>query len=72
MTDFTGTDEELATILDGTYACTRVWEAWFPPYETMTEEDFIPAADTDVRGDLIAWRDAAVASALAARTEREP
>jgi hypothetical protein len=57
----TGTDAELDGILSDVYACTRVWEAW--AYGTMTEDDFILAAeDPDIRGDLIAWRDAAVAA----------
>jgi hypothetical protein len=62
MTD-TGSDAELDDLLgvrNGIYACTRAWEAW--SIGTMTEDDFIPAAEADVRADLIAWRDAAVAA----------
>jgi len=61
VSDLTGADAELDSILDSTYVCTRVWEAW--QYKTMAEDDFIPAAEADVRADLIAWRDAAVAAA---------
>lgn len=56
-----GADSELDEILGLAYACTRAWEAW--QYGTMTEEDFTPAAETEIRDDLIAWRDAAVAKA---------
>jgi hypothetical protein len=58
MTDFNGTDAELPGLLTDVYACNRVWSAWSAG--TMTEDDFVPAAqDEDVRADLIAWRDAA-------------
>jgi hypothetical protein len=58
----TGTDGELDQILNCAYACTRVWSAW--EVGTMGEDDFQPAAETDIRDDLIAWRDAAVKRAL--------
>jgi len=54
------TDTGLAAILADVWACTRVWEAW--QFGTMTEDDFVPAAETDIAGDLIVWRDAAVAA----------
>lgn len=54
-----GDDAELDSILTDVYACTRGWEAW--EYGTMTEDDFTLATATDLREDLIAWRDAAVA-----------
>ena len=57
-----GTDDELGEILNCAYACIRVWEAW--SVGTMTEDDFQPAAETAIRDDLIAWRDAAVQRAL--------
>lgn len=65
MTDWTpsGTDEDLSTILGGEYACTRLWEAW--QVGTMTVDDFTPMAETEIVGDLLAWRDAAVKAALA-------
>lgn len=56
----TGTEDDLAYLLGDTYICTRVWEAW--EVGTMTEEDFTPADTPDVRAELIAWRDAAVAA----------
>lgn len=59
--DPTGADADLDTILDGEYACTRVWEAW--QYGTMTQDDFVPMAESEIVGDLLAWRDAAVAAA---------
>ena len=61
--ELAGTDEELARILGTDFsvvACTRVWEAW--QYGTMTEDDFINATESDLPGELIAWRDAAVAA----------
>jgi hypothetical protein len=64
-TPLTGSDEELAGILATTYACTRAWEAW--GYGTMTEEDFIPAAESVYAGQLTEWRDAAVAAAVTQR-----
>jgi hypothetical protein len=57
-----GADAELDEILTLAYACTRVWEAW--QYGTMTEEDFTPAAETEIRDELITWRDAAARAAL--------
>jgi hypothetical protein len=60
VSEVTGTEDDLAYLLGGTYICTRVWEAW--EAGTMTEEDFTPADTPDVRADLIAWRDAAVAA----------
>ena len=67
----TGADDEIDGILSLAYACTRVWEAW--SYNTMSEHDFEPAANTGIRDDLIAWRDAAVRSALeAAKQPAEP
>lgn len=59
-------DAELDRLLADVYACTRVWEAW--SYGTMTEADFEPAAETDIREALIAWRDAAVAAAMRGET----
>jgi hypothetical protein len=68
---YTGTDTELDYILGDTYACTRVWEAW--QVGTMTEDDFQAVTETEIAGDLIAWRDAAVAAErerwLASETE---
>jgi len=58
-----GADDELHEILHGEYACTRSWEAW--QYGTMTEADFTPMGETEIVADLIAWRDAAVASVKA-------
>lgn len=58
-----GADDDLDLILNGAYSCSRVWEAW--EYGTMTEADFEPLGETGHRGDLIAWRDAAVRAALA-------
>lgn len=58
----TGTDDDLDTILRGEYACTRVWEAW--QVGTMTVDDFTPMGETEIVGDLIAWRNAAVKAAL--------
>jgi hypothetical protein len=65
MTDWTptGADDDLDTILRGEYACTRVWEAW--QIGTMTVDDFTPMVETEIVGDLLAWRDAAVKAALA-------
>jgi hypothetical protein len=61
MSDYAGTDEELPGLLTDVFACNRVWSAW--EIGTMTAEDFTPAGtDEDVLGDLIAWRDAAVAA----------
>jgi hypothetical protein len=37
--------DEVASALEDTYACTRVWEAW--QYNTMTQNDFIPASEDD-------------------------
>lgn len=59
--DFKGTNAELDHILDGFWWNSRVWEAW--QVGTMTQDDFQPAAETEIVGDLIAWRDAAVAAA---------
>jgi hypothetical protein len=65
MTDWTptGSDEQLHEIVRDEYACTRDWSAW--GYGTMTEADFTPMGETEIVGDLLAWRDAAVARALA-------
>jgi hypothetical protein len=60
VSEVTGTEDDLAYLLGDTYICTRVWDAW--EAGTMTEEDFTPADTPDVRADLIAWRDAAVAA----------
>lgn len=49
-------------ILADTYACTRVWEGWL--VGTMTQHDFQPTAECEVRDDLIAWRNAEVAAEL--------
>jgi hypothetical protein len=70
MTDWTpaGTDADLDTILGGEYACTRVWEAW--QVGTMTQDDFTPMAETEIVGDLLAWRDAAVDAALKRAVQR--
>lgn len=64
MTDFapTGSDNDLETILHGEYACTRSWEAW--QVGTMTQDDFTPMLETEIVGDLLNWRDAAVKAAL--------
>lgn len=56
-----GTDDQLHELLHGEYACTRSWEAW--RYNTMTEADFTPMGETEIVGDLLAWRDAAVKAA---------
>lgn len=50
-------DGVLDAILVDVYVCTRSWEAW--NYGTMGEGDFVLAAETEVRADLAAWRDAA-------------
>lgn len=54
-----GTDNQIHDLLYGEYACTRSWEAW--QYGTMTEADFTPMGETEIVGDLLAWRDAALA-----------
>lgn len=66
----TGTEENLHEILRSEYACTRHWSAW--QYGTMTQEDFTPMGETEIVGDLIAWRDAAVACALAQVEDAAP
>lgn len=38
-------DEQLLDLLQGHYACTRVWEAW--NVNTMTRDDFIPLEECD-------------------------
>lgn len=43
--------DEIAELLSDDYACTRAWEAW--QYGTMTQDDFVPLADT-VRVDELA------------------
>jgi hypothetical protein len=70
MPDWTpaGTDADLDTILDGEFACTRVWEAW--QVGTMTQDDFTPMAETEIVSDLLAWRDAAVHAAIERAVQR--
>jgi hypothetical protein len=50
------TREQIADIvrehLTSMYACTRVWEAW--SVGTMTEDDFVPAEETDMADDIAA------------------
>lgn len=57
-----GTDDQLHELLRTEYACTRSWEAW--QYGTMTQADFTPMGETEIVGDLLAWRDAAVRAAF--------
>lgn len=50
------TTERIAEIvrdhLDGIYCCTRVWEAW--SVGTMSEDDFVPAAEIEMADEIAA------------------
>jgi hypothetical protein len=46
---------DLETLLRGYYWCGRDWQGW--DVGTMTADDFTPAEECELVGDLIAWRD---------------
>lgn len=53
---------DLDGILDGVYACKR-WQVG-----TMTDQNFVPAGETEIRSDLQTWRDRAIADELRSLT----
>ena len=62
-----GGDADLDVILIDVYTCERSWDAW--DNRTMSRQDFTPASETELRAELLAWRDAAVTRAGSAEPE---
>lgn len=54
--------DRVTQIIEGDYACNRVWSAW--GYGTMTADDFVDLADTERVDEIITYGDERVRDAL--------
>lgn len=43
--------KRVSNLIDGDYACNRVWEAW--QVNTMTEDDFVPLNETERVDEIV-------------------